>query len=52
MDEFKNLLSQKIELTHLKPVWEHFERFSLYEDLKELHNKVIPEIKKFEERLI
>ena len=33
-------------------IWKHFERFALYSDLKELHNLVIPEIGKFENRII
>ena len=33
-------------------IWRNFQRFADYEDLKELYRKVIPEISKFEERLI
>ena len=45
-------LDDKIELSHLKPLWKNFERFSLYEDFKELYSKVMPEINKFEQRII
>ena len=31
---------------------ENQKRFALYDDLKELHNKVLPEIAKFEQRII
>lgn len=52
VDEIKSTLAQKLELSALSPIWKHFDRFALYEDLKILHNKVMPEIQKFEERLI
>lgn len=39
-------------MTAIKPIWKHFERFSLYEDLKTLYSKVIPEIAKFEQKII
>ena len=48
MDKIENQLALKIELPSLDPIWKHFERFSLYDDLKTLYNKVIPEIAKFE----
>ena len=45
-------LDDKIELSDLKPLWKNFERFSLYSDFRELYNKVLPEINKFETRII
>ena len=41
-------LDLKVEKEDLTELWLHFDRFSLYEDLKSLHSKVIPEIAKFE----
>ena len=38
----------KLELDNLNPLWKHFERFSLYDDLKDLHSKLMPEISKIE----
>ena len=29
-------------------IWDHFQRFAEYKDLKQLHTIVIPEIAKFE----
>ena len=46
--ELKNLINTKIDSSSIKPIWKHLERFALYEDLKHLHNMVIPEIAKFE----
>ena len=42
----------KVEKEDLREIYDHFERFALYEDLKDLNKKVIPEIQKFEKRLI
>jgi hypothetical protein len=41
-------LSGKPELSDLNKVWDHFQRFAEYKDLKHLHGIVIPEIAKFE----
>ena len=29
-------------------IWKYFERFAVYEDLKDLYSKTIPELAKFE----
>ena len=42
----------KVETKELTPIWKHFERFALYEDLKDLHNIVIPKIANFEQKII
>ena len=52
MDNIEKALALKIELPALDPLWKHFERFSLYDDLKTLYGKVIPEIAKFEQKII
>ena len=36
----------------MKTVWEQFGRFAEYDDLKKLHTMVIPEIAKFEHKII
>lgn len=50
------MLSQKIEQRLTKSdgqrIWKHFQRFCEYEDLKDLYTKVIPEIAKFEEKIL
>ena len=52
MNRIEETLALKIELPALDPIWKHFERFSLYDDLKTLYSKVIPEIAKFEQKII
>jgi len=39
-------------MTDGQRIWKHFQRFSEYDDLKDLYGKVIPEIAKFEEKVI
>ena len=46
------LLARKTEKDDLREIWEYFERFALYDDLKDLNHKVMPEIFKFEKRLM
>lgn len=45
-------LKQRLTISDGKRIWKHFQRFSEYEDLRDLYNKVVPEIVKFEEKLI
>lgn len=33
-------------------IWKHFQRFAEYNDLKDLYNKCVPELAKFEERVL
>ena len=35
-----------------KHIWKNFQRFAEYEDLRGLYQKVVPEISKFEGRII
>ena len=44
-------LEKKIESPILKPIWQYFDRFALYEDLINLHKMVIPEVAKYEQVL-
>ena len=41
-------INRKIEVQALNKIWDHFQRFAEYKDLKQLHGIVIPEIAKFE----
>ena len=52
MDGLRRELDKKIEQEDLQKIWKHFDRFSLYDDLKVLYGKVIPEIAKFEQKII
>ena len=35
-----------------KRIWRHFQRFAEYNDLKELYSKCIPQLAKFEQKII
>lgn len=35
-----------------KRIWRHFQRFAEYNDLKELYTKCVPEIARFEQKII
>lgn len=35
-----------------KRIWKQFQRFCEYSDLKDLYNRVIPELQKFEQKII
>ena len=39
-------------MTDGKRIWRHFQRFAEYEDLRDLYKKCIPEISKFECRIL
>jgi hypothetical protein len=45
-------MRQKLDQTDGKKIWEHFQRFAEYSDLKDLYNKCIPPLAKFEQKLI
>ena len=45
-------LKSKCSIEEAKNIWNNFGRYSLYDDLKELYKKTVPEIKRFEERLV
>ena len=46
------MLNTKVDQADAKKIWKHFDRFSLYDDLKLLYSKVIPEIAKFENKMV
>ena len=48
----KKSIERKIERDELTKIWDHFQRFAEYTDLKHLHTIVIPEIAKFEQKII
>ncbi|CDW86627.1 UNKNOWN [Stylonychia lemnae] len=45
-------LNLKIDLDEGKRIWKNFTKYCLYEDLKDLYNKTVPEIQKFEHKLM
>lgn len=45
-------LYKKVSTADAQRLWRHFQRFAEYEDLRDLYKKTLPEIQKFEQRLI
>ena len=50
-EAFKQI-ETKVPLTDGKKIWANFQRFAEYNDLKDLYGKIMPEIGKFEDRMI
>ena len=44
-------LNLKIEFPDVKSIWNQFDRFALYQDLKDLHGMVLPKIAEFESKI-
>lgn len=42
----------KLDKNDAKQIWSHFQRFAEYKDLKDLYHKTLPEIAKFEQKII
>jgi hypothetical protein len=45
-------LQDKATVEETQQIWDHFNKFAFYEDLKDLYNRTLPELARFEERLI
>ena len=45
-------ISQKTDMGQITKVFDQLKRFAEYEDLKQLHKLVIPEISKFESKIM
>lgn len=45
-------LELRITVEEGRKIWQYFSRFAEYQDLKDLYKKVIPEIAKFEQKMI
>ena len=41
-------LYSKLGKEDAKEIWKYFERFAMYDDLKDLYKKTLPELAKFE----
>lgn len=50
--QLKLLSKKKLSTEDGARIWRHFYRFAEYDDLKDLYNRCIPQIAKFEEKLI
>ena len=49
---YDDRLADKTSVEETQQIWNNFNRFALYDDLKDLYNRTLPELSKFEERLI
>lgn len=45
------LLKAKVDFEEIEKLWKNFEKYSMYEDLKDLYMKTVPEIYKFEQKI-
>lgn len=45
-------VSQKLTQNEGQKIWKYFERFAEYDDFKTLYQKCVPEIQKFETKLV
>ena len=45
------LLKKKVDFEEIERIWKNFERYSMYDDLKDLYMKTVPEIFKFENKI-
>ena len=52
INNIKRDLMTKMDHIDGKKIWKHFQRFAEYDDLKDLYKRTMPEIMKFEERLM
>lgn len=42
----------KLNKNDATAIWRHFQRFAEYDDLKDLYTKCVPELAKFEQKII
>ena len=49
---FERKLMGKVDVEEVRRIWDNFANYALYDDLKDLYAKTMPEIKKFEDRII
>ena len=45
------LLKTKVDYPELEKIWMQFDRYCMYDDLKDLYAKTVPQIAKFEVKL-
>lgn len=52
LDDQNLQLAKKLTIKDGERLWRHFQRFSEYDDLKDLYAKCIPQLSNFENKLI
>lgn len=51
VNRFKVDLADKVNLEESQRIWEHFQNYCEYKELKVLYNKVLPEMAKYEKNM-
>ena len=51
MNRFQIDLKLKLDKNDASKIWEHFQRFAMYDDLKDLYSKCIPQLVKYEQKM-
>ena len=46
------LLLGKVDFSEIDKIWDNFDKFCIFDDLKDLYLKTVPEISKFETKII
>ena len=46
------LLLGKVYFSEIDKIWDNFDKFCIFDDLKDLYLKTVPEISKFETKII
>ena len=52
LDKVYTEAQAKLDKNDAKNIWSHFQRFAQYDDLKDLYHRCLPEIAKFEEKIM
>ena len=45
-------LKDKANVSEVQQVWQNFSKYAVYQDFKDLYTRTVPEVKKFEEKMI
>ena len=52
LKDFRLEVATKLSMEEGKKIWDHFQRFAEYQDLKDLYKKCIPQLAKFEQKMM
>lgn len=52
IDKISSEMHRKLTVQDGKRIWRHFQRFAEYNDLKLLYNKFMPELARFEQKIL
>ena len=52
LNDLKNDLEKKLSHEEGRPLWANFQKYAVYDDLRDLYSKCLPAISSFEDKLI